>query len=486
MRKNLTIVLISFLSGIGGAYTFSVFQKTEQPIEAHVPVTRTVNNTESSSPSLPLTHERTIKLDEDFIKASAISTESVVYIKNISEYTYARSYLDWFFDRSSSQTRISSGSGVIFTEDGYIVTNNHVVQDADELEVVFNKKSYKAQLIGTDPSTDLAVLKINASDLPAIPIGSSKNLGVGEWVLAVGNPFNLTSTVTAGIVSAKGRQINILQGKFPIESFIQTDAAINPGNSGGALVDRNGNLVGINTAILSQTGSYAGYGFAVPVDIVKKIVGDLIEYGEVQKAFFGGTVADFTEELANRLDIDIDNNRELKGVLLAYLQSDGAAEKAGLKEGDIILKVDDVLIDSKSAFQEELSYHSPGDKIMITYKRDGKINSTQLTLTNREGTTSILKREIYTSEALGAQFETVPKVERDLLNINYGVRVFNIGNGLLKRVGVTEDFVITDINRNAIKSPERLVEILENIRGRVIIEGVNSKGREGYYSFYLR
>lgn len=486
MKKYIFITVISFFSGISGAYLFYTLQPGNPSQVTDPNLTALVNNNISEGNIQATRPSASLDLNEDFVTASAISTQSVVYIKNISEYTYARSYLDWFFDRSSSQTRISSGSGVIFSKDGYIVTNNHVVQDADALEVVFNKKTYPAKLVGTDPSTDLAVLKVEANDLPAIPIGSSKNLSVGEWVIAVGNPFNLTSTVTAGIVSAKGRQINILQGKFPIESFIQTDAAINPGNSGGALVDKNGNLVGINTAILSRTGSYAGYGFAVPIDIVKKIVGDLIEYGEVQKAFFGGEVADFTESVANRLDIKIDPNKDLEGVLLAYVQDDGAASRAGLKEGDIILKIDDTIIDSKSAFEEELSYHSPGDKVVIGYKRDGKVNSTIVILTNREGTTSILKREIYTSEALGAQFEVVPKVERDLLDINYGVRVFNIQNGLLKRVGVTEDFVITDINRNAIETPERLVEILENIRGRVIIEGVNSSGREGYYSFYLR
>lgn len=486
MRKTVLYILVSFIAGIGGAYTYDQIKgdlSNPSEIEAS-PVVNFASNSTSSEP-LPVRNSPS-SLNEDFVPASKASTKSVVYIKNISERSYGRSYLDWIFDRDpESQTQISSGSGVIFSSDGYIVSNNHVVQDADRLQVVYNKKVYDAKLIGTDPSTDLSVLKIEDTNLPAITIGSSKALNVGEWVIAVGNPFNLTSTVTAGIVSAKGREINILQGKFPIESFIQTDAAINPGNSGGALVNKNGELVGINTAILSRTGSYAGYGFAVPVDIVKKIVTDIIEYGEVQKAFFGGEVADFDATIAERLDINIDPDN-ISGVLLSYVQKDGTAEKAGLKEGDIIVKFNDQVVDSRSQFEEELSYHSPGDKVVITYKRKGKNGSANLVLTNREGTTSILKREIYTSESLGANFETVPKVERDLLNIDYGVRVFNIDNGLIKRIGISEDFIITDINRNAIKDPERLVDILEKIRGRVIIEGVNSKGRQGYYSFYLR
>jgi serine protease Do len=484
MGKTLKIVMIAFLAGLGGAYTFDLI-KPEKNAAVNHQLSPTINFA-SNDNSYKALERPTTTLSEDFVVASEGSTKSVVYIKNISERSYSKSYLDWIFERDpASQTQISSGSGVIFSSNGYIISNNHVVQDADRLEVVYNKKVYPATLVGTDPSTDLSVLKIEVDNLPAITLGSSKTLKVGEWVIAVGNPFNLTSTVTAGIVSAKGREINILQGKFPIESFIQTDAAINPGNSGGALVNKHGELVGINTAILSRTGSYAGYGFAVPVDIVKKIVTDIIEYGEVQKAFFGGEVADFDATMAKRLDIDVSTDN-INGVLLTYVQKDGSADKAGLKEGDIILKFGDQQVDSRSEFEEELSYHSPGDKISITYKRKKQIGVAKLALTNREGTTSILKREIYTSESLGARFETVPKVERDLLKIEYGVRVFNIQNGLLKRIGITEDFVITDINRNAIKDPERLVEVLEKIRGRVIIEGVNGKGRQGYYSFYLR
>jgi serine protease Do len=485
MRKTVQFILLSFIAGIGGSYFYDQVKPTKGIEEINNPASEISLASNNITKNNRSTSINTV-MSEDFVEASDASTKSVVYIKNISERSYGRSYLDYIFDRDpASSTQISSGSGVIFSSDGYIVSNNHVVQDADRLQVVYNKKIYDAKLIGTDPSTDLSVLKIEDKNLPAITIGSSKALRVGEWVIAVGNPFNLTSTVTAGIVSAKGREINILQGKFPIESFIQTDAAINPGNSGGALVNKRGELVGINTAILSRTGSYAGYGFAVPVDIVKKIVTDIVEYGEVQKAFFGGEVVDFDATVAERLDIDI-SEANITGVLLSYVQKDGTADKAGMKEGDVILKFNNQKVDTRSAFEEELSYHSPGDKVMISYKRKNEIKTTDLILTNREGTTGLLKREIYTSESLGAKFENVPKVERDLLNIEYGIRVFNIENGLIKRIGITDDFIITDINRNAIKDPERLVEILEKIRGRVIIEGVNSKGRQGYYSFYLR
>ncbi|MEM6524660.1 MAG: trypsin-like peptidase domain-containing protein [Bacteroidota bacterium] len=489
MKRVLTILVAGFLAGLAGAYTFQILfppplLSNDQESNSSNTFVSNAPTFEKVIPSSNSTRTTTDIPDNDFILASEASTKSVVYIKNISEYS-RRSYFQWFFDQGpQTETRVSSGSGVIFTRDGYIVTNNHVVEDADRLEVDYNRKTYPATLIGTDPSTDLAVLKVETQGLPEIKIGSSKNLSVGEWVIAVGNPFNLTSTVTAGIVSAKGREINILQGKFPIESFIQTDAAINPGNSGGALVNRAGELVGINTAILSRTGSYAGYGFAVPVDIVNKIVNDLIKYGEVQKAFFGGEVSDYTEKIAERLDLKITDN--IEGVLLSYVQNDGAAEKSGLKEGDIILNVGGVTINSRSEFEEELSYRSPGDKVTVGYQRDGRSRNTELTLTNREGTTSILRREIITSESLGAQFENVPKVEREILGIDYGVRVFNIGSGLIRRIGIREDFVITDINRNAIDDPEKLVDILERIRGRVIIEGVNNQGREGYYSFYLR
>jgi serine protease Do len=490
MKKNLSLVVIAFLSGMGGAFTFFTWM-------APNPNTPTLMHEMADSAHIPPYYQQTRTYDmiadnaPDFVKASAQSTKSVVYIKNISERTMRRSYLDWFFGDGapSTQTQVSSGSGVIFTDNGYIITNNHVIDGADRVEVIHNKKTYQANVVGTDPSTDLAVLKIDAKNLPAITVGKSKELAVGEWVLAVGNPFNLTSTVTAGIVSAKGREINILQSKFPIESFIQTDAAINPGNSGGALVNTRGQLVGINTAILSKTGTYTGYGFAVPVDIVKKIVGDIIEYGEVQKAFFGADVADINSDIAKRLDIDITKNSD--GVVINFLQKEGAASKVGLKEGDIITALNGSKVDSRAMFEEELSYYSPGDKVDVTYLRGKKENKVTVVLTNREGTTGVLKREILTSERLGAEFEAVPKVERDLLGIENGVRVFNISQGLVRNMGISEDFVVTKVNGVVIKSPEMLVDFFEQVRertlkGKVVIEGINNRGKEGYYSFFVR
>ncbi|MFW5726837.1 MAG: PDZ domain-containing protein, partial [bacterium] len=257
-------------------------------------------------------------------------------------------------------------------------------------------------------------------------------------------------------------------------------AAINPGNSGGALVDRDGKLVGINTAILSRTGSYTGYGFAVPVDIVRKVVDDIINYGEVQKAFFGADVIDLNDEIARQL-----NASELDGVVLSYLQRNGAAEKAGLQKGDIILSLDGRNLVTRSDFEELISYHSPGDEVMVTYKRDNETRSVRLTLTNREGTTSLITRDVYNSEVLGGELETISQVEADLLNISSGVKVNKVKSGLLKRLGIEEGFVVTAINQRAINHPRELEEILSRIRGRVRIEGVNKKGVKGYYSYYF-
>jgi S1-C subfamily serine protease len=323
-------------------------------------------------------------------------------------------------------------------------------------------------------------LKIEDTNLPAIKLGSSKDLEVGSWVLAVGNPFNLTSTVTAGIVSAKGRELNILKSNFPIESFIQTDAAINPGNSGGALVNPEGELVGINTAILSKTGSYAGYGFAVPIDIAKKIASDIIQYGMVQKAFLGAEVASLTSEIADKL-----NTEDLDGVVVSYIQEKGAANKVNLQKGDIIREFNGEDVSTHAEFEEKLSMLSPGDKLYLTLERKGKMIQKELVLTNSENTTELLKRDVYFSKSLGAEFESIPMVEKNLLNIKSGVRVVDVKNGFFKRLNIEEGFIITAINGNEVSSPKELSDILESIKGKVVVQGVNKKGVKGYYSYFF-
>ena len=417
---------------------------------------------------------------DGFVEAARRSTTSVVFVKTLSgDQQSPTSYFDLLFGGRSGPVA-SSGSGVIYAEDGYIVTNNHVVEGAKIVEVVHERRTYKAAVVGTDPSTDLAVLKIEASALPAITLGRSSAVAVGEWVLAVGNPFNLTSTVTAGIVSAKGREISFGKGLFPLESFIQTDAAINPGNSGGALVNSRGELIGINTAILSQTGSYAGYGFAVPVDVVRKVVEDLIQYGEVQKAFIGAEVIDLDVNKAVELNVKAE-----RGVVVSHVAQEGAAARAGLKAGDVIVRINEIPVESRGQFDEIISYYSPGDNVALHYVRRNQPQKATLTLTNREGSTSILRREVFTSESLGADLEKVSKVERDVLNIQQGVRVTNIRRGFMRRLGLQEGFVITSINDTPINDPEKLVNILSKLRGRVIIEGVNTKGVKGYYQYYF-
>jgi serine protease Do len=487
MKLTIRIIIISFLSGMGGAYTFqylqpqtperSVMQASETPFQ----------QAKYERPEVAVREERipearsanAIAANPDLVLASAVSTPSVVYIKTAAVGYAQNDFFDFFFGGGSEQKVISSGSGVIFSNDGYIITNNHVIENATSIEVIHSRRTYTAKVIGTDPSTDLAVLKIEATNLPNAKLGRAKDVQVGEWVLAVGNPFNLESTVTAGIVSAKGRNINILTSQFPIEAFIQTDAAINPGNSGGALVNSRGELIGINTAILSKTGSYTGYGFAVPIDIVVKSVNDIIKYGEVQKAFMGVGVSDITSETLEQYKL-----KDFSGALVTYLEQGGAAEKTGIRKGDVILKINDEPVDTKTDFDMLLSYYRPGDKVKVAYKRDGKVMEGQVVLTNREGTTEILKREMFSVEGLGADLEALSKVERDRLGIKHGVRVTNIRRGLMGQLRVDDGFVITSVNRRPMTTPQEVAEALINVRGRIIIEGFDRNGGGRYYSFY--
>jgi serine protease Do len=481
MKSALKIILVGFIAGFGGAFTF--YELVIEPKAGNLaPDSATYSHVRYDSPSyssLPSTPVDPATADPvDFSAAATKATPSVVFINSISR-GVSYSYWDWFFGENgggNSRMEVSSGSGVIFSSEGYIVTNNHVIASAEKIEVNYNKRTYPAELIGTDPSTDLAVIKIKATNLPAITLSSSKNVQVGEWVIAVGNPYTLASTVTAGIVSAKGRRIGILEDKFPIESFIQTDAAINPGNSGGALVNKNGDLVGINSAILSRTGSYTGYAFAIPVDIVKKVFNDIVKYGVVQKALIGGAVIEYNYENASKYNLNTDV-RTFSGVLLESVDKTGPAADAGLKPGDVITRINNVNVNTQSEFEEELSFFNPGNKINVTYLRGADQKTTSMTLVNRNGTTDVIKRNIVTNAKLGAQFEAT----------QYGVKVFGLKeNSPLKQIGVPENFTIVAINRVRVKEPEEVIEFFEKYKGQGYLYGINSSKQQVELPFRIR
>ncbi len=475
LQSKIQSIGIPFLAGMVGAALWTTLISNFESAKVS-PAERSVSTQFSSLSSAGVNIPT-----ESFVEASQSSTGSVVFIKNFSGSDYRRySMFDYFFGTTPSQ-QVSTGSGVIFSKDGYILTNAHVIDGAETLEVVHQKQTYKAKLVGTDKNTDIAVLKIEAQNLPEIKLGSSRTLQIGEWVLAVGNPFNLTSTVTAGIVSAKERQINILGGDFPLESFIQTDAPINPGNSGGALVNVRGELVGINTAILSRTGSYTGYGFAVPVDVAVKVANDLIQHGEVQKAIPGVEVTEVTPELAKEMAL---NN--LEGVVVTRIVKSGAAEKAGLQINDLITQIGDWKITGKGSFEEALSYYYPGDKVNVGIQRGGKLNVTSLTLQNLEGGTGISKREFYSSEVLGARLESINTIDKDRLKLTYGVKITSLGNGYLRDLGFREGFVITHINEMPAKDPKALGPYLEKFSGRLVLEGVAPNGQPFTQSYQVR
>lgn len=485
--KNIvTTVLLSTLGAIIGIYGYTRWTNSKSS------TTEIINNQQQKElyrlvSNIPPTNAI------DFTLPAEISVNAVVHIKTKTavQNNLHDPFFDFFFGynpNSRPQIQMGTGSGVIISSDGYIATNNHVVAGAQEVEVTLNnKKTYEAKVIGTDPSTDLALLKIEENNLPYLIYGNSDDIKVGEWVLAVGNPLNLTSTVTAGIVSAKGRNINIIgsgdPGKnvFPIESFIQTDAAVNPGNSGGALVNTKGELIGINTAIASTTGAYSGYSFAVPVNIVKKVMADLLEYGMVQRAFIGISIRDITNSLAQEKGLN-----DLLGVYVAGLTEGGAAEEAGIKEGDIIKKIEGVEVNSTAQLQEQIGKYRPGDKIKVTILRDGKEKLLSLTLKNKNGNTGILRKsKEETLSILGASFEEISNEEKRELRIDYGLRVASLTAGKLRSAGVKEGFIITSVDKKPIKSVEDLSMAIKDKKGGILVEGVYPNGLRAYYGFGL-
>ena len=428
-------------------------------------------------------------LGPDFVESADKSVHAVVHIK--AEWSQRTQTYDNFFELFNdffgnprqqyyyNQPVIATGSGVIISADGYIVTNNHVVQEADYLEVTLNdNQSFEARVIGKDPSTDLALIKIESSGLPTLEYGDSDKLRVGEWVLAVGNPFNLTSTVTAGIVSAKARNINILGVKSAIESFIQTDAVVNRGNSGGALVNTNGELVGINAAIASNTGSYTGYSFAIPVNIVKKVISDFIDYGEVQRAYLGITFREIDSKFAEENDLD-----EAYGVYIVDVLDGSGAIEAGLKVGDVIIKIDNTKIISKSSLLETIGTKRPGDIVKVSVMREHKLKMFDVELKNISGNTKVIKNNKI--ELLGASFVGLSEEEKSELNIDYGLKVVELDSGKFKSSGIREGFIVMSIDKEPVESVQDLQIILNGKTGGTLVEGIYPNGQRAYYGLGL-
>lgn len=411
----------------------------------------------------------------DLTFAAEKSIHAVVHIATQSMrgggWSSGNPFFDEFFGLRNQQPQIAQGygSGVIISSDGYIITNNHVIEDAQNIKVILNdKREFEAKLVGTDPSTDIALLKVGAKDLPYLIYGNSNDLKLGEWVLAVGNPFNLTSTVTAGIVSARSRNLGINDDRLSIESFIQTDAAVNPGNSGGALVNQQGNLVGINTAIASQTGSYTGYSFAVPATIVKKVVGDLKEYGEVQRALLGVNIGDVNAEIAKELKLD-----KVEGVYIGGVPENGAARDAGIKEKDVIIQVEGEPIKTTAELQEKISQYRPGDKVKVVVIRDNEKKQFTVTLRNKHGDTEIVRDN---NSTFGAEFEVVSEKEKEILEIENGIKITKLDNGKLKNSGMKVGFIISHVNKKPIYDVKDFVRETENARGGISIKGIYPNG----------
>ena len=418
----------------------------------------------------------------DFTEAASKSIDAVVHVTTQAMVQRAPAHFFWGYQQRAPQEVRGAGSGVIITDDGFIVTNNHVVANADKIQVHLNdKRRYDATVIGRDPSTDIALIKIDADQLPTMAFGNSDEVKVGQWVLAVGNPMNLTSTVTAGIVSAKARNINILQydpGRdiFPIESFIQTDAAVNPGNSGGALVNTHGELIGINSAIASTTGSYTGYSFAVPSTIVSKVTSDLMKFGSVRRAYLGVTISDINQDMAKSLELS-----RLKGVYVKDVLDKGAAKNAGMKGGDVIVKVGAIPVDNVPELQEQIGKFSPGDKVAVTLVRNGKEQVKDLTLLARSGAESPAVERDLALPSLGAELAPATAEELKALKLDHGVKISRLSGGKLRSIGIREGFIITKIDQQPMESPKDIERALNRTQGGVLIEGVYPNGMRAYY-----
>ena len=477
--KNVVTVLLSIL--LSGITAFGVVKASDHFLPRQDVVTtesggveyRTVNLADSDYP--------------DFTYAAESAVNAVVYVE-VTVTSKQSQYIDPFFrfffgdemGQPQQRQQKGSGSGVIIRPDGYIVTNNHVVQNATEVKVTLNDdRTFDAKVIGTDPVTDVAILKVDATDLPTIPFGDSDELRLGEWVIAIGSPlsYNLRSTITAGIVSAKGRSMPNTTGEFKIESFIQTDAAVNPGNSGGALVNKKGELVGINTAIVSQTGSYTGYSFAVPVNIVKRVADDLMDFGSVKRALLGITMGTVDKKFADEMKLS-----SVSGVYINEVLKGSAAEKAGLKKNDVIVAIDDQKVTDASSVQAKVNNYHPGDKATITYIRDGKQQEAQVVFQ------AVIQGEAVVHTDGGVIFYGATLKEADTetlrrLGLKGGVEIVTLSSGKMAEAGAREGSIITYVNGAAVSKPEEVVTKAKKASRAIYVEGVDKNGRSFYFGF---
>jgi Do/DeqQ family serine protease len=489
------IALIVSLSSFG---ILNYLEKDTNPIRIEhvtkIPTQKAVFSLDPDGNPVPL----------DFNETATNVLDGVVHIKSTQLFTKPNSpsefrtipdpFKDFFGDqfhqkfffhngnknwREHSPTKVGSGSGVIISEDGYIITNNHVIDNSDDIEIsLHDNRTYKAIVVGTDPSTDLALLKVKAEGLPTVPFTNSDKVKIGQWVMAVGNPMGLNSTVTAGIISAKGRNINILKDKYAVENFIQTDAAINPGNSGGALVNLDGGLVGINTAIASPTGSFAGYGFAIPSNIVEKVITDLIEYGTVQRGVLGVMIKTVDGKLADEKSLDV-----RKGVYIDSLMNHSAAASAGIKVGDVVIKVNDIDINSSPELQGVIAQHRPGETVTITINRTGKEKSIDVKLNNKDGNTEELSKEAgEILKIFGAKLSPITDEIKKELKIKSGVLVEKIFPGKIrKQTQMRDGFVITHVDKKRVNNLDDLLTNVKNKNGGIMLQGIYRDIPGDYY-----
>lgn len=479
MKKNLLTELISVAAA--ALTSFAVVSLSSRSGAA-----AQVSGTDLNTPGQPV--YRTVNLSQteypDFTYAAESAVEAVVYVKVTVKSSSRDQMMDPFYrfffgdEGMGSQSRQASGSGVIIREDGYIVTNNHVVENAEKVEVTLNNnKTYEATIVGTDPATDVALLKVEERGLPSVSFGDSDELRLGQWVLAIGSPYDLRSTITAGIVSAKGRQMQHSTRELKIESFIQTDAAVNPGNSGGALVNEKGELVGINTAIISQTGSYTGYSFAIPSNLVKKVIGDIIEFGTVKRALLGVTMQEIDSKKADELKLSAP-----EGVYIVEVMKGSAADKAGLKAGDVLIAVGSVSVKSMAEVQAQVASYRPGDKAKVTVIRDGQKFTYEVTFLSSDDAATLVAADGSVS-FYGATLKAADSKVLSRLGLKRGVVIEETGSGKMRQSGASDGFIILYVNDQPVSTPQDVVDIAKKARKSVFFQGVTSSGREAYFGF---